>query len=115
MNRLINNLKTTVNLEFKKAEEAYKHAKKSALEIAASAAASPSQAGDRFHSQGAADLAKERFETFKLLLNEIEEKGEKIYFKYEGKDLFLVENPVLIKGFNLVSVKSPLGSKILGK
>lgn len=101
-----------VDKEFKKAERAYKLAKKSAEEIAASATSSMSQAGDRFHSQGTADLAKQRFETISALKKEVESKRDKINVKYQNEDLFLVDNPTLINGFKLVSTKSPLGVKL---
>lgn len=104
-----------LNEELKKADTGYKNAKKSALEIAASAAASPSQAGDRFHSQGAADLAKERYDVILALKNEIELKGENVFKKFEGKEIILVDNPIVLNGFLIVSTKSPLGQRILNE
>ena len=104
-----------INTEFIKAEKGYKNAKKSAQEIALSAALSPSQAGDSYHSQGAADLARERYESILNLKKEIEEKGETICVNYEGQEIFLVDNPVLISGFTIVSTKSPLGKKLLNE
>lgn len=101
-----------VDEELKKAETGYKNAKKSALEIAKSASLSPSQAGDRFHSQGAADLAKERLDSIIALKNEIELKGESVVKNYEGKEMILVDNPIMISGFLVVSTKSPLGQKL---
>lgn len=115
MNSKLKQLLEAVNEEYKKADRAYKINKKSAQEIAESAVSSMSQAGDRFHSQGSADLAKQRFETINLLKQEIEEKGEKIGFNFEGHEIFLVDNPILIKGFKLVSTQSPVGQKLLNK
>jgi len=102
-----------INLELKKSEEIYRNTKESAQEIAASAAASPSQAGDRFHSQGTADLARQKYEAIAALKSEIDKKGEKILHKYEDETLFLVDNPVLIPGFKIVSSKSPVGKKLI--
>lgn len=112
MQSILNSLLQSVNVEIKKAERNYKQAKKSALEIAASASSSPSQSGDRYHSQGTADLAKQRFEEIKKLRQEIEIKGETVIVNYGGEELILVDNPVLISGFKIVSTKSPLGLKL---
>lgn len=111
----LDKLVKAVDDEYKKAERAHKLSKKSAEDIAATSRTSWSAAGDRFHSQGTADLAKQRFETITLLKKEIEVKGESVLVNYEGKELFLVDNPVLIKGFMLVSTKSSIGQKILNK
>lgn len=113
-----------IKIEFKKAEKRRDNATDSALEIARSAALSPSQAGDRFHSQGAADLAKEMFETVLNLKNEIElnvnqEIPEFVsvpcYIKLEGLEVYLVNNPILLRGINLISKESPLGSELINK
>lgn len=106
-------LTKSVDTEVEKAEDNYKKSKKSAEEIAASAAGSPSQAGDRYHSQGTADIAKQKLDTVLALKNELEEKGESICHEHEGETLFIVENPVLIDGYKIISEKSPLGQKIL--
>lgn len=114
----------SVVVEFEKAEKRKNNAIGSALEIAKSAALSPSQAGDRFHSQGAADLAKEMYETVENLRNEIEiGVNQEIpeftsvpsYIKLEGLEVYLVNNPILLKGFNLISKESPLGSGLESK
>jgi len=120
----LNLLLDFVITEFKKAEKRNKNATDSALEIARSAALSPSQAGDRFHSQGAADLAKEMFETVSKLKIEIEKNIENkipetvsipCFIKLEGMDIYLVDNPILVNGFNLISKESPLGSSLVRK
>lgn len=104
-----------VDLETKKAEENFKKAKKAAEKIAASAAASPSQAGDRFHSQGTADIAKQKYEAVLALKDELKQKGESVCFKYKKENVFVVDNPILISGFKIISSRSPLGKKILGQ
>jgi hypothetical protein len=103
-----------IDEEYRKAEKIYKEARKSAQEVAAAASASPSQSGDRFHSQGTADLAKLKFDSISRLKVEVGEKGEKICTEYKGETVFLVDNPILISGFKIVSTKSPLGQIILG-
>ena len=102
-----------VEKKVKKAERGFNNAKKSAQEIAASAALSPSQSGDMYHSQGAVDTAKRKLDSIMLLKKELEEKGEDVCFDYEDEEVFVVDNPVLISGISLVSTKSPLGKKIL--
>jgi len=108
-------LQEAIDVELAKAEKGYNNAKKSAQEIARSAALSPSQAGDRYHSQGTLDLAKERYEAILALKKEIKDKGETICAKYNDQEIFLVDNPVLIPGFTAVSTKSPLGAKLLNE
>jgi len=113
MYKKFQNLLQKIDIELKKAEEGYKNAKKSALEIAKSASLSPSQAGDRFHSQCSADLAKERYDAVLAFKNEVEQKGESIFINFEGKDIVLVDNPIIIPGFTIASTKSPLGQKLI--
>ena len=115
MNKKIQDFLVAVDLEYKKAEKIYKDAKDSAQEVAASAALSPSQSGDRFHSQGTADLAKQKLDSISNLVVEIEEKGDRICVEFKGEIIFLVDNPILISGFKVVSSKSPLGQKILNE
>jgi hypothetical protein len=112
-----------VNVEFLMAKKNYDHTKKSAQEVSASAAASPSQSGDMFHSQGAADLAKQALENVISLKNEIEtnlDSGISVvkspcFINFGGIPVYLVSYPVLISGFKMVSSKSPLGISLLGK
>lgn len=103
----------SVDQEVKKADKNYVKAKESAEEIAASAAASPSQAGDRYHSQGTADIAKQKLNNILSLEKELEEKKEKVCFEHQGEIVYVVDNPVLITGFKIISSNSPLGKKIL--
>jgi len=112
-----------INVVYNSAEENYNHTKKSALEVSASAAASPSQSGDMFHSQGAADLAKQIFENVGNLKNEIETNLDvevlsvkpPCFINFGGLQIYLVNYPVLISGYKIVSSKSPLGDNLLGK
>lgn len=105
-------LLSLVKKELKKAEKNYLQAKTSASEVAASAAHSPSQSGDRYHSQGAADIAGLRVEAIRKLKKEIE-TGNAHFIEKDGRALFLVRNITLIPGAKLVSVDSPVGKKLL--
>lgn len=97
-----------VQKEIKRAEKNYLQAKKSASEVAASAAHSPSQAGDRYHSQSSADLANERLNALKRLEAEIK-SGLVRYIEKDGQEFFLVKNVTLVPNVKLVSVDSPVG------
>lgn len=102
-----------IEVESEKAEKFFNEANKAALEIAASSAASPSQSGDRFHSQAASDMARQKHESVLALKKEIINKGKKIVFNYNGETIFIVDNPIMIKGFKFVSSNSVLGQKLL--
>lgn len=113
-----------VNSEFEKAKKNYELIKKAAQEINASASASPSQSGDRFHAQGAADLAKQKLEAITNLKNEIELAVDEntpdvvtppCFVNFGGEEIYLVDNVVTIGGLKFVSSKSPLGQNLLGK
>lgn len=117
-------LLSKINSDLILAEKRYKDSKKSATEIAISASASPSQSGDRFHSQGASDMAKQRLETVKKLKKEIEESLDSptpdfivspCFVKTDKLEFYLVENTILISDIKLVSVNSELGQKIINK
>lgn len=106
-------LTKAVESELEKAKKYYELAKDSAQEIAKTALTSHSQAGNRFHSQGTADLAKQKYETVLSLKKEIETKGEKVVFEYDDETIYIVDNPIMISGFKIVSSKSPFGERIL--
>lgn len=101
-----------VQKELGKAEENHAQAKINASEVAASAAYSPSQSGDRFHSQGAADIAKKRVAALKKLKEEIE-SGTPRFIEKGGKGFFLVKNIALVPGVDLISVSSPVGKELM--
>ncbi len=108
----LNKLLLVVNKEIKKAEKNHLQARVNASEVAASAAHSPSQAGDRYHSQGTADILKERIEALKKLKREVE-SGYPRFIK-KGKDsFFLVRNVTLLPGVKLISMNSPVGKKLI--
>ncbi len=99
-----------VEKELVKAEKNYREAKKSAAEVAHIASLSPSQAGDRYHSQGTAEIAKARVESLRKLKKEVED--EKARFFDQNGGFWLVENVTLLPGVNLVSVHSEVGKKL---
>lgn len=115
MHTRLDSLIVVVDSNFKRAERIYRESKKAAEEIAASASASPSQSGDRFHSQGSADLAKQKYEAVLALKEELKKKGDAICVEYNGETLYLVDNLIMVPGFKLVSTKAPLGQKILNE
>lgn len=112
MNSNLKKLLKAVEIELNKTEKNYHHTRNSAREIAASASASPSQSGDRYHSQATADLAKQRYEEAQKLMDEIKVKGEEIVINHNGEEVYLVDNPILVSGFKIVSTRSPLGQTL---
>lgn len=121
-------LVSTLQKEVAKAKKAAESTKKSAEEIAKSAAHSPSQSGDRTHSQGQADITEAYFkrviafqERIKAALTETPDTVQAPCFvtiKFaDGKEssFYLVEDPIVISGFTLVSAVSPLGSVLVNK
>lgn len=112
MQAKLDELLSVVKKEIKKAERNYLQAKKSASEVAASAALSPSQAGDRYHSQGTAELAKQRLESLKKLEAEVK-SGSVRYVQKGNQEFFLVKNVALIPKFKLVSVDSLVGKELV--
>ncbi|WKZ25331.1 MAG: hypothetical protein QY322_02980 [bacterium] len=115
MRNCFNKLDESVILELAKAKKYYELAKISAQEIAQTALTSHSQAGDRFHSQGTAELTRQKYETILSLKKEIDLKGEKIVFNYNNETVYIVDNPIMLSGFKIISSMSPLGEKILNE
>ena len=111
MDRKLKELLSVVEKDLKKAEKNYLRAKKDASEVAATAAYSHSQAGDRFHSEGAADIVKARVDALKSLKEEIESGTPR--FLNENGGFYLVKNVTLLPGIKLVSVNSPVGKELL--
>ncbi len=101
-----------VKKELNKAEKNHLQAQKSASEVAASAAHSPSQSGDRFHSQSTADLAQDRVESLKKLKEEIESETP-ILVEKDGETFFIVRNVTFIPGVKLISTNSTVGKDLL--
>lgn len=107
--------------EIKKAGSFAEKAKESAMEIARAAALSPSQSGDRVHSENQAKITAEAFIKLKHLHDEIDkslnksvpEKIEPVCFV--NGEFYFVTTPIYLPGIKLVSVESPLGRKLLGK
>ena len=91
--------------------------------------ASYSAAGDVEHARNSANLSIGKAEKIKKLMEEIENSiGDDVpetakpvcflsveYGEGDKKDLYLVENPVIVAGFNLISSNSPLGKSLWGK
>ena len=113
----------------KASSRAAKESYRAANEVSGGLISSYSAAGDAEHSRNSANLSIQKAETIKKLKDELErsldlvspEEIKPVCFisvKFEEgnqKDLYLVENPVFITGFNLISAISPLGESLLGK
>jgi len=113
----------------RKAGEYAVKTKESANEVAKSAAGSWSAAGDREHSRAQAVIVEENLNKLKRASKEIEtfigkpvpEKIEPvcfmtlIYDNGEEKEFYLVQHPIHLQRFNLISLKSPLGQSLMGK
>lgn len=120
----ITGLLRIVDLELQKAQKYYDVSKESAQEIAKTALTSHSQAGDRFHSQGAMEISKERLNGILKLKEELEKVKDRkelmfievpCYVKTDKTDFYLVKNAILITGVRLVSEKSEIGKELINK
>lgn len=117
-------LLAVVEKDLKKSSRIYDLSKKSALEIAKSASLSPSQAGDRYHSAGAMEIAKDKYEMTKALHDEIQKSLKNsspefvetpCFVKMDKIEFYLLDNVASVSGFRIVSSKSPMGEAVLGE
>lgn len=124
MSTKITDLLKIVDLELQKAQKYYEVTKESAQEIAKTALTSHSQAGDRFHSQGAMEISKQRLNGILKLKEELEKSKDRkelifieapCYIKTDKTDFYLVKNAVLITGVRLVSEESEIGKELINK
>lgn len=117
----------SIETELLKARDFAHKTKRAAQEIAKSAAASPSQSGDREHSKNQAEIAEDYLKNLeaayfliKTIQANIPQKVEgNVFIKLKFKDnrienYYLVENPVKVTGLKLISTASPLGSALIG-
>ncbi len=126
----IKKLSLLLEKEFEKSKDSFEKMQLSAIEIAKSSYNSPSQSGDRFHSQGQADIAKENLKNLEgvlkelnneLLLSEIPQAIRPscwIELEFDGgkkESYFYLKNPLVVKGYSIISSKSPFGSILLDK
>jgi transcription elongation GreA/GreB family factor len=118
------------NLIKKESKKSYKRrleARKSANEIAKVAAYSPSQSGDRTHAENQAAIYEENYKRLKSLVTFLEKKVKEsvpekvkigcvvsvVYKDGTEEEIYLVNNPLTLPGFKVVSDKSLLGSALL--
>ena len=113
----------------KTSSEAAEKSRYAANLVSGALAASYSAAGDVEHARNSANLSIQKTSMIKKLAEELEKSVDSevpttvrpvcfVSIKFEGgnqKDLYLVENPIFINGFNLISVISPLGESLVGK
>lgn len=124
MSTKITNILKVIDDEYGKAKKYFDLSKESAQEIAKTALTSHSQAGDRFHSQGAMEISKERLNGISKLKAELEKVKERenlefvevpCYIKTDKAEFYLVENTILINGIKLVSSNSEIGKELINK
>lgn len=115
--------------ELEKAKDRERKVKEAADEIARASYNSPSQSGDRFHSQSQADIAKESVERLKKVFNEVSAELSKpvpdniqpvcwveLEYDDDNRDKFYyLDEPLSISGYKFVSSNSPFGNKLKGK
>jgi hypothetical protein len=125
----INNLYALLKEEVAKAQKAAKEAKRAADEIAKSSYNSPSQSGDRFHSQGQADITMEVATRFSSALKKVEEEVAKeipegiaptcfieLAYKDGTKDgFYYLDEPITLSGIKIISSNSPFAVVLAGK
>lgn len=98
-----------------------------ANEVSGGLASSYSAAGDVEHARNTANLSIQKHKAIKNLEIELKESIHlespksvepvcyiKITMSGNEKEIYLVNNPVYIAGFNLISPNSPMGEAILG-
>jgi transcription elongation GreA/GreB family factor len=129
MRQKISELLTEVKKIEKISGDAAEKSQHAANVVSGALAASHSAAGDVEHARNSANLSIQKVAAVKKLAEELEKSLESevpayvkpvcfVSIKFEGgnqKDLYFVENPVFLSGFNLISKDSPLGKSLLGK
>lgn len=119
--------------EVKKIEQisakAAKASHSSANEASGGLGASYSAAGDAEHARNSANLSMQKYSAIKKLSEELQKSLDRevpekvaaacyVLVKYSDgseKQLYFVENPVYVSGYNLISHDSPLGKSLSGK
>jgi transcription elongation GreA/GreB family factor len=117
-----------VNAEISKAEVHYEENKVAAEKMSETARASWSSAGDREYAMDQEEVTKLNLDMLKALSRELGEAVNdkspggvkppcfvRVHIDGEDVEFYLVENVASVKGFKIVSIKSPVGEKIIGK
>lgn len=119
----INNLYLLLKEEVARAQKVADEVRNAANEIARSSYNSLSQSGDRFHSQGQADIAMERVKRLTSVLEKVEKESKNkapesitpvcfvnLEYKDGAKDgFYFVDEPLSLADYKFVSVNSPFG------
>lgn len=105
-----------------------KESKSAADEASGGLVASYSAAGDVEHARNSANLSIQKYESIRKLAREIKSsvamdappKVQSVCFVRietgeSEKEFYLVDNPVFISGFNIISSVSPIGKGLLDK
>lgn len=127
MREKLNDLFVVVEKQVEISKAASSESRKSANELSAGLVASYSLAGDVEHSKNSANLSQQKYEAIKRLFEELKECVYterpnviqipcyiKISMSGVTKDLYLVNNPVFVSGYNLISSDSPIGKAVAG-
>jgi hypothetical protein len=127
MRKKLKTLLEVLVIEIQKAQKRADETKKAANEIARSAAASPSQSGDREHSAGQALITKEVLLRLQEAKDDIEKNINlpadtatppcfvKIELQGVEKEFYFVNHPLHVAGFSFVSKDSELGKTLSDK
>jgi hypothetical protein len=108
--------------EIKKAKSFSEKTHNSATELARMR--SMSTAGDQYHAEGSAKIAKEKLATMEKLSEELKaclskHRPEKIepacFIKLTKEEIYVVNTPIFLSLAKLVSAQSPFGQELLGK
>ena len=116
-----------IKREIQKVEGRVQETRKSAIEIARSAASSPSQSGDGEHSRNSALITEQALKRILELNKEIEGINSNmknvivapgwVEIEFNGRidNFYLVKNSVYVEGVRFISTEAPLGKSLIGK
>jgi transcription elongation GreA/GreB family factor len=121
-------LHDAVNAEISKAEVHYEESRQASEKMSETTRTSWSSAGDREYAMDQEEVTKLNLDMLKNLSKELEDAVDhdtpkkvkapcfvRVHIDGEDIEFYLVENVASVKGFEIVSVKSPVGVKIVGK
>lgn len=117
-----------VNAEISKAELHYKENRLASQKMSETSRTSWSSAGDREYALDQEEVTKLNLEMLRNLSRELENAVEKeipeevqapcfvrVYIDGEDLEFYLIDNVASVEGFRIVSIKSPVGEKIIKK
>lgn len=127
MRQKIKDLLNAVEKQLEISKIASNESRKSANEASAGLVSSYSIAGDVEHAKNSANLILQKYEATKQLFEELQQNlyldvsnivqvpcYVKMYISGTHREFYLVKNPILVKGCNLISPESPIGKAVIG-